>query len=475
MKQRFETCTVTLTPLSPIHISAGNPDYGWGAVWLPSQKKMFILDSDRFAQKLIDTNLLDHYIEKVENWTQLSDAQKENQSNPCFNFLENNCPKLFPNSNIETFVKELSITELNAPNSTRFIQNGSGDAYIPGSTIKGAIRTAVIYAMLEEHKKQTKKDYLNDTCLKDFFNGKPTIPQYTNSAFDTRKGMDEKLLKSVLEDFELTEKDDIGNPITLSRDKPESGSITNLMRAVLVSDSTSISNLIDEEIKIVMLDNVIEEDGEIYRDIKKPINLKSDKGIKQCFEASKSCSVSFKITIDHEILRSFSRCTMHHNFPIIFQNLNQLQKVIENFYRKVWGAEQKFFFDDLRVDENSPGDKLVGKVLDFYDTMDYQMLPNINIGLGSGILCKTLFIAIKEEYRIKIRNLQMTEKQIRNHNQGYVIDHNHNKIPVDWIKKIAPNSRHLVFKQNGRFLNAYRPLGWANLKFGHIKYEDSTL
>jgi len=323
MKQRFETCTVTLTPLSPIHISAGNPDYGWGAVWLPSQKKMFILDSDRFAQELIATNLLDHYIEQVENWIQLSDSQKEKQSNPCFNFFQNNRLKLFPNSDIETFVKKLSATEINAPNSTYFIQNGAGYSYIPGSSIKGAIRTAIIYAILQKHKELIGKDYLNDVYLKNIFDGKPTVPVDTNSGFNTRKRMDENLLKLVLEDFDLTEKDDTGNHIPLCRDNPVNGSITNLMRAILVSDSTPISkqNLADNEIKIIMLDNAIEEDEEINRDIKKQIDLNTDNGIKQCIEPSQDISISFKITIDKEILSSFFATTTVQKFPIVFKDL----------------------------------------------------------------------------------------------------------------------------------------------------------
>lgn len=475
MKKRFETCTVTFTPLSPIHISSGNPDYGWGAVWLNTRSKLYILDSERFSRKLDGVGLLEKYIEAVQQWTQLSDADKTRQSNPCFEFIYNNRTSLYPNADIESFVKELSINEMVVEPSARFIRNGKGNAYIPGSSIKGAIRTAVIYAMLQAYQQQTGIDYLNDVYLKNIFYGKPTIPSDTNSGFEARKRMDEELLKLILEDFELTEKDEDGNRISLSRDKPENGSITNLMRAVLVSDSNSILYLKDEEIKIVMLDNPIEENGEICRDIKKPINLSPDKGVKQCFGTDKDMSVSFKITIDHEILSSFSLCTKGHDFPIIFQNLFQLQKIIESFFLKVWEAEKKFFWDDLRVYEGSPEDKLMGAVLDFYDKTYSEMLPNINIGLGSGMICKTLFIAMKEEYRMRIRNLQMTDDQISNHNKGYVMNYAGKRIPVDWSKKLAPNSRHLVFCQNDRYSNAYSPLGWANLKFGPVTYEDDVL
>ncbi|RXK80700.1 type III-A CRISPR-associated RAMP protein Csm5 [Chlorobaculum sp. 24CR] len=161
MKKRFETCTVTLTPLSPIHISSGNSDYGWGAVWIEKTEKMYILDSERLSQKLIECNLFEKYIEEVERWIYMSDSQKEKQSNPCLKFLEDHKAQLFPDVDIIRFVKDLSTTELNAKSGSRFIRDGEGRAYIPGSSIKGAIRTAVIYAMLAENRKREKKDYLN--------------------------------------------------------------------------------------------------------------------------------------------------------------------------------------------------------------------------------------------------------------------------------------------------------------------------
>jgi len=477
MKTRFETCDVKLTPLSPIHISSGNPDYGWGAVWLPSQEKMFILDSERFSQKLVESALLDKYIESVEKWIYLSDTEKEKQPNPCFTFLRDNRQFLFPDINIEKFVKELSITELNAPNKTRFIRNGEGHAYIPGSSIKGAIRTAVVYAMLEEHKRQTKIDYLNDTYLNSMLDGKSTIPSDTKSGFDTRKGMDKKLLESILEDFELIEKDNCGSPVMLHRGKIDNGSITNLMRAILVSDSTPIphiqKNLVDEDIKIIMLDNP-NSCGE--RGLNKnalPYAIKENR--KQCYEPNQQPIITFKITIDHEILRSFSENTTLQKFPIIIQNLYDIKKIIDKFFTAVWKAEEEYYLDFLTIYSNNiREEKMIEKVLDFYDneTNTYpKLLPNINIGLGSGMLCKTLLIAVKEEYQIKIRNLQMTQRQIENQNRTI----NGRGNPVDWTKKIAPNSRHLVFRNSDKFSNAFSPLGWANLEFGSITYEDNAL
>lgn len=472
MKKRFETCTVTLTPLSPIHISAGNSDYGWGAVWIVEDEKIYILDSDRFSQKLIETDLFESYIEKVEEWTNKSDSEKEKQPNPCYEFIKNNRQNLLQNIDINNFIKGLSKTEIYAPNGTRFIRNGEGKAYIPGSSIKGAIRTAVIYAILEEYKNRTKRDYLNDEYLQNIFNGKSCIPKSTSSGFDDRKGLDEKLLKLVLEDFELTEKDDSGKPIMMSRDNPINGSITNLMRTILISDSTPIphikKNMSDEEIKIVMLENH-DHNGNLFLN-SQPLPYANNENKKQCLEPNQQSVVKFKITIDKEILRSYN--ANKEGFAIAFQGLRDIMKIVNNFYKKVWMFEQEYYLEKLSLPDikNSIEERMIEKVLDFHDDESESyplLLPNINIGLGSGMLCKTLFIAMKEEYRIKIRNLQMTGRQIDNQKRGC----NGRGNPVAWEKKIAPNSRHLVFR-NGV---ASRSLGWANLAFGKITYEDSVL
>jgi CRISPR-associated protein Csm5 len=471
MKKRFETCTITLTPLSPIHISSGNADYGWGAVWLQQSQKMIVLDSEKFTQKLIENDLVKNYVSAVKVWTKLSDTQKQEQPNPCHTFIHNHMV-LYSGTSLDNFVESLKKFEYDAPPPKSFIRNGEGKAYIPGSSIKGAIRTAVIYAILQEHIQRTKKDYLNDTYLKNIFNTQSLIPTSSQSGADLRKGLDEELLQSVLEDFDLTEKNELGQPISLQRNKPENGSITNLMRAILVSDSTPIpnvqKNLVNEEIKIIMLENA-DANGDRYLNRQAlPYAVGNNK--RQCYEPVNNSTITFKITIDHEILNSFHNQTNQHQFPIVFQNLKDLQKIIQTFYSKVWKAEQQFFFDDMRVDENSPTDKIIGTVLDFFED-DQSLLPNINIGLGSGMLCKTLFIMMNQEYRAKIRNLQMTGKQITNHNRG----ENGRGNLVNWEKKIAPNSRHLVFRQNGNHSNAYRPLGWANLNFGKPSTEEDAL
>lgn len=468
MKRRFETCTVALTPLSPIHISAGNPDYGWGAVWLNTQSKLYILDSERFSTRLAEADLLEKYIEAVQQWTGLSDAEKTKKSNPCFEFISNNRKSLYLNTDIESFVKELSINEIAAEPSSRFIRNGNGEAYIPGSSIKGAIRTAVIYAMLQKYKQDTEIDSLND-YLEDFFSGKPSIPKNTKSGFDTRKGMDKELLKSILEEFELTDK----NSSAHRRDKPENGSITNLMRAIIVSDSKSIphvhNSLEGEEIRIVMLGNEDKYGDRTLIQQALPYATKNKK--KECLQAKQNISITFRLTIDHEILQSFD--SNKNEFPIVFRNLKDLEKIITEFYRKVWKAEEEYYLEQLTLPDmdSSREEKMIENVLDFHDdeTEVYPNLqPNINIGLGAGMLCKTLFIAIKPKYQMLIRNLQMTDRQIRNHHRkenGY-------GTPVNWMKKLAPNSRHLVFRGERK---GYRPLGWANLKFGTATYEENEL
>lgn len=146
----------------------------------------------------------------------------------------------------------------------------------------------------------------------------------------------------------------------------------------------------------------------------------------------------------------------------------------------MWDAEKEYYLEQLTLPSgNQEKERMIENVLDFHDDDKKNAYPkkspNINIGLGSGMLCKTLFIAMDPKYRIQIRNLQMTDRQISNHNKRYVVDFRGNQLPVDWSKKLSPNSRHLIFRQNGKYSNAYRPLGWANFQFGAVTYEDNVL
>lgn len=463
MKKRFETCVVTLTPLSPIHISVGNADYGWGAVWLRQSNKMVVLDSEKFTEKLIQSNLLDKYIEEVEKWTNLPDADKQKQSNPCYTFIQRNAT-LYEGMSLDDFVLSIKKEEYNVPPPTSFIRNGKGEAYIPGTTLKGAIRTAIIYAILQEHIRQTGNDYLNNTYLKKIFDSKPFVPNNSQKGADLRKGLDKELLEAVLEEFEISEKDETGQIVNLmQRPKPEHGPITNLMRAIIVSDSTPIPNvrnaLVSEEIKIIMLESSDDKGNRYLNPQALPFAVGKNK--RECYEPVNNASIQFELTIDREILQSFAPQTLTHKFPVVFKNLGDLQKIINDFYSNVWRFEQDFFLKKIHVDKRTEG--LIEGSLNFFDDSMNKLKPNFNIGLGSGMICKTLFVMMNEEYRIKIRNLQMTGRQIRNHNNGM----NGAGKQVDWKNKIAPNSRHLIFRNN----KSYRPLGWANLSFGETFYK----
>ena len=74
---------------------------------LSKLKKIFILDSERFSQKLFDNNLIDEYIKNVNNWINKSDSDKVKDSNPCYFFIKKHKKNLCQGVDEEDFIRDL--------------------------------------------------------------------------------------------------------------------------------------------------------------------------------------------------------------------------------------------------------------------------------------------------------------------------------------------------------------------------------
>lgn len=126
--------TIKLTVLAPVHIGSGN---------------LLQFNTDFFATKQGENNYLRIVderkiialigIERVEDWV-LSIESKENTKD----FIR----RYAPNSKVSDYskrrIEDYSTGILQNDTLKECIHNGEGFAYIPGSSIKGAIRTAIL-------------------------------------------------------------------------------------------------------------------------------------------------------------------------------------------------------------------------------------------------------------------------------------------------------------------------------------------
>ena len=135
-----------LETLSPVHI--GNGDQYTIMDSVLSNNYFYPINMNKFYEKLQDIGKIQDYLSYTAENRLLSDyllsihMKHEEISKYKIKLTEQN-------KNDMQFLKKVNISQ--------FIKNGLGEVYIPGSEIKGAIRTAIIYNLL---KNPQNYDYL---------------------------------------------------------------------------------------------------------------------------------------------------------------------------------------------------------------------------------------------------------------------------------------------------------------------------
>ncbi|MGB9745227.1 MAG: type III-A CRISPR-associated RAMP protein Csm5, partial [Desulfurella sp.] len=137
---KSKTFNIKLKVLTPIHIGDGSSydptDY------IIDKNEMHVIDHDRFIQKInSNKTLYDDFLERIKNFTP--------ESIGLINFIREQSKGLYRYS-LKLDEKALEYIE-NSPNEIgrapidKFIRNPFNDTiYIPGSSIKGALRSAII-------------------------------------------------------------------------------------------------------------------------------------------------------------------------------------------------------------------------------------------------------------------------------------------------------------------------------------------
>ncbi|WP_297887980.1 type III-A CRISPR-associated RAMP protein Csm5 [Sulfurihydrogenibium sp.] len=143
---------LTIEILSPVHIGDGTKIDNWNYVYDESNKVVKVYSFDKVV------SALKH--EKLKLSTLLSKIERESLQNDLRDFIPKDLNPLY------TLKLEGKIRKPNKEGNSEFKSIWSfikvaNSVYIPGSEIKGAIRTAIFYHYLKNNQK-LKNDFLND-------------------------------------------------------------------------------------------------------------------------------------------------------------------------------------------------------------------------------------------------------------------------------------------------------------------------
>ena len=486
---------IELETLTPLFIKGKDLDYGEGML-RGSDGVVYLIDNDKLCEFIADNNKITEYVQEFDG---------RNKKPKLKVFLDRN--GIYPNdSELKRMAK--GITEISEKahrddeeQKNNFVQNGKKIPFIPGTSLKGAIRNAILWKYLWDNKNKSLlntffsaqsvfldneiqgialiSDALDKAEHKDFESAdKKMNSLFNNSSFSKRnqfqncKNNDgiiiykkdfnsvEKKLQDYQRDFakDFSKKKFHPNksilPILKLEQLPQATQDLAYISMKKFNDhwKTAENNksLIDFFRLVKVSDGIFIGDTSlkwlqlktICKDNFGHIYKKGHTTTLEC--VPKAVQALFKITIDTELAKAF----FPSRVPGYLQTVDELLKVVDEFFRTVAKFEDSNYYNgttSIHADVN-PNHKRNAKlrvntneVLNLYK-ITFGLEPDeilFRMGWGGGFMSKTQSLHLDMPNRVRVRDMNR-----------------YNGSPL------APKSRCLIAEGQ----NATEPLGWCKLR-----------
>ncbi|WP_066426855.1 type III-A CRISPR-associated RAMP protein Csm5 [Anabaena sp. 4-3] len=350
--------------------------------YVQTDKKVYLPNQEALAKGLLSKggSFFNNYIQAIEERQDITRLLKQAFGNEWWNAKDSNDNLIFPKEAISQKLTADKITDLRS-----MIRNGMGQLFIPGSSIKGAIRTAIAYHLLKHADRYQVPSSKRVSAIEQTLREKlGQFNPYQQKFLD-----DELFMNSLFSEFKLTYQD---------RNFAARGPNADFLRAIKVTDSQpliedKITNKKGQKIPINLA--VV---AEVIISSRFPDYLAKYKASIYA-EMVRNVQTEFTLTLDTEMLSWFKH---HKGMKLPFNNLDELLEICQEFTQEQWDYEHDYWQDI----ENNP--RAAGKNLDFNYIREFyenEKCPySLRLGWGSGMNGTTIDLLFTDELREKIRD-----------------------------------------------------------------------
>ncbi len=323
--------------------------------YVQTDKKVYLPNQEALAKGLLakGKRFFNDYIQAIEERQDITKLLKQAFGSEWWEAKDTQGCPIFPKEAISQKLTSEKITDLRP-----MIRNGMGQLFIPGSSIKGAIRTAVAYYLLKHA---------------DLFQ----LP--------SSKRVSE--MDSLFSEFHLK-----------YQNFPGKGPNTDFFRAIKITDSAP---LLESTIKTKKGQEIpvnIPVVAEVVVSSRFPDYLAKYKASIYT-EMVRNIQTEFTITLDTEMLSWF---THEQGMKLPFSNLDELLQICQEFTQEQWDYEHDYWQEI----KNNP--QASGKNLDFNYIREFyepEKCPySLRLGWGSGMNGTTIGLCLDDELRKDIRD-----------------------------------------------------------------------
>jgi CRISPR-associated protein Csm5 len=352
--------------------------------YVQTPKKVYLPNQEALAKGLLKQGgrFLNDYIQAIEDNQDITNLLKKAFGNDWWNVKDANENPIFPQKYISQKLTTEKITDLRP-----MIRNGMGYLFIPGSSIKGAIRTAIAYHLLK-HPERYKIPVSNRVSeIEKKLNQR--LGELDNK-FKQKFADDDLFMESLFSNFSLTYQGKICFGTNQN---------TDFLRCLKVSDSESlIENTITNKkgqaipINLPVVAEVIVSSH--FSDWKAKYRA-SIYG-----EMVRNVQTEFTLTLDTEMLSWFKH---KQGMQLPFSNLDELLLICQEFTQEQWDYEHDYW----QGIENNP--QASGKNLNFNSIRDFYEVEKcpygMRLGWGSGMTGTTVGLCFDDELRAELRDI----------------------------------------------------------------------
>ncbi|HIK08918.1 MAG TPA: type III-A CRISPR-associated RAMP protein Csm5 [Oscillatoriaceae cyanobacterium M33_DOE_052] len=357
--------------------------------FVQSGNKVYLPNQEALAKALLAKGgrFLDDYIATIEERQDIRPLLVQAFGKEWWTAKDEAGNRVFPEETISHKWTDDNITTLRP-----MIRNGMGQLYIPGSSIKGAIRTAIAYYLLKnadtyQIPAATRVSAIEATLIEKL--GK--LNNHKKNFFD-----DDLFMDSLFSDFTLTYQ---GRHHKLLTNSENSSSNTDFLRALKVSDSTPLieSKAKTKQGKIISVNLPV---------VGKVIISSRDSDYSAKYRASiyaeMVCHVKaeFTLTLDTEMLSWF---THNQGIKLPFSNLDELLQICREFAQDQWKGEHDYWEKIQNNDKDQKHQLNFDEIRKFY--MAEKCSYNLRLGWGCGMNGTTVDFLFQEETRQQIRDM----------------------------------------------------------------------
>lgn len=353
--------------------------------YVQTGKRVYLPNQEALAKTLYQRGWLQDYIRKIENREDITSLLQDVFGNSWQTALDLNEERIFPEQTSSLKWTTQKITDLRP-----MIRNGMGQLYIPGSSIKGAIRTAIAYHLLK-HKERYQVPSTHRISEIE-----RKLRETMGNLRQQAKVTDDKLfMEQLFTDFALSYQE---QPVSSKQ-----GPNTDIMRAVHITDSEPLLKYevlnkrrqpVPRNLPVVVEVIVSSHFPDGKAKYKAPIFT----------EMVWNVNTQFTVSLDSTMLSWF-----HHTqgMQIPFKTVDDILKICQEFAQDQWDEEHDYW-QEVSNNPHTKDNNGQSINLDFDAIREFyqpEKCPyGLRLGWASGMTGTTINLLLPDDLRQEIRD-----------------------------------------------------------------------